>query len=370
MKKINLALQGGGALGAYTWGVLDRLLEEKDIEIEGISGTSAGAINAAVVANGYEKDGREGARKELGILWKGISELGKIGPIYQTPFDRMMFGWNLEGNASYNYLDRLSRLYSPYEVNPMNINPLRSFLEKILDFEMLRKSKKVKLFISATTVRTGRARVFTTEEMSLNVLLASACLPYMFQAIEIEGEHFWDGGYMGNPALWPLIYGCKSRDILLIQINPLVRHKLPVKAHEITDRINEISFNASLVAEMRAIHFVSKMINKNIVDQNAYKDLHIHMIESSEAMQELNASSKLNANWEFFLYLKDMGRNAANLWLKDNYQYIGNASSLDIEQVFFPALVEEHPYVDQPVPCHALDMTEEMIENDEDDQRP
>jgi NTE family protein len=341
MKKINLALQGGGALGAYTWGVLDRLLEEKRIEIEGVSGTSAGAINAAVFANGYEKAGREGAKEALEILWRGISNLGKKGPIQQTLIERMIYGWNLENTVSYNCLDKIARMYSPYEFNPLNVNPLRSFLEKILDFEMLKKLKKLKLFISTTNVRTGRPKVFTTEEVTLNVLLASACLPTMFQAVEIDGEYYWDGGYVGNPSLWPLIYGCESKDIVLVQINPIFRHKLPFKAHEITDRINEISFNASLVAELRAIHFVSKMINKKVLDGNAYKNLHIHMIQSSEAMQKLNASSKLNANWEFFQVLKEMGRNAADVWLEKNYKFIGNSTSIDLEKAFFSNIIEK-----------------------------
>ncbi len=358
MRKINLALQGGGSHGAYTWGVLDRLLEEKDLEIEGISGTSAGAMNAAILVNGYEKNGRAGAKTELEKFWKSISELGKISPIKQNSLERATNGWNLDWSLSYNCFDMVTRLFSPYQINPININPLQSILEKTLDIEAMRKSNKIKLFISTTNVKTGRSRVFKTNEISVKVLLASACLPLLFQAIEIDEEYYWDGGYMGNPSLWPLIYGCESRDIVLVQINPLTRQKLPVKAQEITNRINEISFNASLIGEMRAIHFVSKMISQNTLDNNTHKKLHMHMIESSEAMQELNASSKLNASWEFFLFLKEIGRNAAERWLEEHSDFIGKASSLDIEQVFFPAMHKEHPYIDESEPCHALELAE------------
>ncbi len=346
MKQINLALQGGGALGAYTWGVLDCLLEEKEIEIEGISGTSAGAVNAAVLAIGYEKGGRDGAKEKLEELWRGISELGKYSPINQTIFERMAFGWNLENNFSYRYFDVMSRLFSPYELNPFNFNALKGLLDQVIDFEQLRKNTKIKLFISATTVRTGRARVFNTQDISMEVLLASTCLPYLFQAAEINGDYFWDGGYTGNPSLWPLIYGCHSHDLMLIQINPIVRNSLPKTAYEIRDRINEISFNNSLISEIRAINFVSKLIQKKSVASNRYKDLHLHMIESSEEIeQHLNASSKLNANWDFFLYLKNMGRAAADNWLKHNLECVGVRSSLDIEQVFFPETITEHPYI-------------------------
>lgn len=351
MKKINLALQGGGAHGAYTWGVIDRLLEENDIEIEGISGTSAGAMNAAILAHGYCKGGKEGARAALDEFWKAVS---KLGSIKQTPLDRMLYGWNLDGSMDYHMLDAMSRILSPYEFNPMNINVLQGVLEKMIDFDALKNSKDIKLFISATNVQTGRARVFNTEEVTVKVLLASACLPFMFQSVEINNHFFWDGGYMGNPSLWPLIYGCDSKDVLLVQINPLIRHKMPVKAHEIINRVSEISFNASLIAEMRAIHFVSKMITNESLDKNVYKHLRMHMIESSEAMQELNASSKMNTSWEFFVYLKNIGRNAADAWIQANMRHVGKISSLDIEQVFFPALLEEHPYLEDELPCSAL----------------
>lgn len=361
MKKINLALQGGGSHGAYTWGVLDRLLEEESIEIEGISGTSAGAMNAAVLANGLEKGGRIGAKEELALFWHEISELGKLSPfLSQSHFDRMTSGWNLDGMIGYNFYDTLTRMFSPYQLNPTNSNILKNLLEKNIDFEMLRASKKIKLFISATKVKTGQAKVFKTSEMSVKVLLASACLPFMSQAVEINGDHYWDGGYMGNPSIWPLIYGCDSRDVLLIQINPLIRHKLPTHSHEIINRINEISFNGSLIAEMRAIHFVAKMVHANTLDKNVYKNLHMHMIESSEAMQNLNASSKMNTSIEFLLHLKEIGRRAATTWIENNLRNVGIMSSLDIEQVFFPSLVEDHPYVDEQEPSSALE-NEEVI---------
>lgn len=348
MKRINLALQGGGSHGAYTWGVLDRLLEEESIEFEGISGTSAGAMNAAILAHGLEKSGRKGAKEELENFWYEISELGKYSPfLQQTPFDKMSYGWNLDGMPGYNYFDTLTRIFSPYQFNPYNINLLKNLLETTIDFNLIRNSKKIKLYISATKIKTGQARVFKTSEMNVNVLLASACLPFIAQAIEINGDHYWDGGYMGNPSIWPLIYGCESRDVLLIQINPLIRHKLPVHSHEIINRINEISFNASLIAEMRAIHFVSKLLDAEKLDKNVYKDLHMHMIESSESIQNLNASSKMNTDINFLLYLKKLGRDATELWLGKNLGHLGITSSLNIEKVFFPAMIVEHPYLDE-----------------------
>ncbi len=359
MKKINLALQGGGALGAYTWGVLDRLLEEKEIQIEGISGTSAGAINAAVLATGYEQRGNIGAKEALDKLWRGIADLGKMSMLHQTPLEHSLFGWNLDGTVSYTLMDTMLKLLSPYEFNPANVNFFKFLLNEIIDFELLRDSATIKLFLAATNVKTGRARIFNTEEITIDVLLASSCLPRVFQAVEIKGEYYWDGGYMGNPSLWPLIYGCKSQDILLVQINPLIRHQLPRKAYEIIDRVSEISFNSSLISEMRAINFISKLIKKNSIDKNVYKDLYIHMIESSEDMQELNASSKFHVNWDFFLFLKEIGRNAADIWLRDNAQYIGKTSSLDIEQVFFPSGVKDHPYINESSLSHELDMPKE-----------
>jgi NTE family protein len=344
--KINLALQGGGSHGAYTWGILDRLLEEENLTIDGISGTSAGAMNGAVLINGFLLDGRDGAKRALDKFWADIGHMSRFSPVKNRFMDKLFKNWNIDLSFGYHWFKILSQTFSPYETNPSNINPLRYLLEKDIDMQSLRESKSIKLFVSATNVRTGRPRVFKINEITEDVLLASACLPYLFQAVEINGEHYWDGGYAGNPALWPLIYGCDTDDILLVQINPLERHKLPKTAHDIMNRINEITFNSSLIAEIKAINFVSRMVHQNKLNKRSYKELRFHMIGPTEDMQELNASSKLNSDSEFLQHLKKLGRQAADLWIRTNYSKIGVKSSLDIEKTFFPKLLEEHPYID------------------------
>ncbi|NRA73835.1 MAG: patatin-like phospholipase family protein [Rickettsiales bacterium] len=345
--KINLALQGGGSHGAYTWGILDRLLEEENLSFDGISGTSAGAMNGAVLVNGLIKDGREGAKKALKKFWTDVSRMGKFNLPSMGLMNKVLKSWNMDLSFGYHWFDILSRTFSPYDTNPRDINPLRDLLEKDIDMEMLREAKDMKLFVTATNVRTGRPRVFKINEISADVLLASACLPYLFQAVEVNGEHYWDGGYVGNPALWPLIYGCDTDDIILMQINPLQRHKLPKTAHEIMNRINEITFNSSLISEIKAINFVSRMVHKKQLSKRVYKELRFHMIAPDEEMEELNASSKLNSDLEFLLYLKKLGRKAAEVWIEKNYSKIGVKSSFDIEKTFFPKLIEDHPYIDQ-----------------------
>jgi len=335
-KVLNLALQGGGAHGAYTWGVLDRLLEDERIIIEGISGTSAGAMNAAVIADGYTEDGYPGARHALERFWRKISEMGKYSPFQKMPVPTGLndHPWNLDGSPVFQMYDILSRFWSPYQLNPMNYNPLREVLEEVINIERVNACSLIKVFIAATRVRDGQPRVFRCGEVTIDVLLASACLPLMFQAVEIDGEAYWDGGFMGNPAIWPLIYYCKSPDVLLIQINPKLRDEVPVTAIEIINRMNEINFNSSLIAEMRAIHFVSELINTGELDSSKYKSMHIHMIERPEEMIDLNASSKLNPSWEFFLYLKELGRNAAAIWLDNNCDKVGSECSVNIEETF------------------------------------
>ncbi len=333
-KTINLALQGGGSHGAFTWGVLDRLLEEEKLVIEGISGTSAGAVNAAMLVNGFVKGGREGARDSLAHFWKRVSESAAYSPLHKTPFQRMVSGWNMDFSPAYRWFDLMSRLFSPYEFNPLNINPMRDIIENVCDIGAIQACSVIKLFITATHVASGQARVFQCHEVTPDVLLASTCIPLIFQAVEVESEHYWDGGYMGNPAIWPLIYHCESRDVALVQINPLHREELPKTAHEIIDRLNEITFNSSLVAEMRAIDFVSKLLKEGQLDSKRYKDMHIHLIYAPEAMHELNASSKINADWDFFQYLKDIGRNAAEAWLEAHWDDVGQRSSINIREKF------------------------------------
>lgn len=332
---INLALQGGGAHGAYTWGVLDRLLDEEDIIIEGISGTSAGAMNAATLAHGYKKDGRQGAKTALQSFWWEISLLGKIfSPFKSTPLQNSKNDWNLDWSLSYNTYELMSHVLSPYQLNPLNMNPLKWVLEKTLDIELLQSCESIKLFIAATAVRTGQPRIFRQNEITIDVLLASACIPTVFQSVIIDGEPYWDGGYMGNPVIWPLIYYTNCHDVMLVQINPLYREETPYHSYEIMNRLNEITFNSSLIAEMRSINFVSKLIKAGKLDRNEYKDLKIHLIAEGNQFHKLNASSKMNAEWEFFKHLHSIGHASADEWLKKFKSSIGQQSTIDIQEVF------------------------------------
>ncbi len=333
-KSLNLALQGGGAHGAFTWGVLDRLLEEERLEIDGISGTSAGAMNAAVLAEGYCKGGREGARAALGDFWERVGHLGSLNPLQGGPIDWMNDVWKIDPAPSDLLFDTISRVLSPYQFNPLNWNPLRTLLEDAIDFKTLAGYDGIKLFISATNVRSGKNRVFEHAELSADVLLASACLPFLFQAVEIDGEPYWDGGYMGNPAIYPLIYNCASRDIAIVQINPLTRDELPRTAPEILDRINEISFNSTLVREMRAIAFVSRLIDEQALDSTKYKRLNIHIVEAEDEMDDLGVASKMNARPDFLQRLHRIGRGAAERWLAESFDAVGERSSIDIVDRF------------------------------------
>jgi NTE family protein len=340
-KKINLALQGGGSHGAYTWGVLDRLLEEDTLTIEGISGTSAGAMNAAMLVNGYMNGGNAGAKQMLHDFWKRISDAGAYSPLHKNPLERMLTGWNMDMSPSYHYFDLLSRVFSPYELNPINYNPMRDIIEEMLDPEQLKACSMIKLFVAATHVGSGQARVFECHEITTDVLMASTCIPFLFQAVEIDGEEYWDGGYMGNPAIWPLIYGCKSDDIVLVQINPLHKATMPRTASEIINRVNEITFNSSLTAEIRAINFVSRLIAEGKLQDDEYKNIRMHLIYSPDEMKSLNASSKLNADWDFFQYLKNIGYNATDAWLKENWKQLGKKATLDIQDKFLCGAIKK-----------------------------
>ena len=333
-KIINLALQGGGAHGAYTWGVLDRLLEEEKLHIEGISGTSAGAMNAAVLAMGMARDGRRGAKHELEDFWRDIADAGHWGPFQRLPLERFWLGWNTELSPGWLIFDSLSRFLSPYQLNPFNFNPLRRVIAAHVDFDELAKHEPIKLFICATHVRSGKIRIFEAKDLSVDALLASACLPTLFQTVYVEDEPYWDGGYMGNPAIYPLIYGTQSSDVIIVQINPIHRPEVPTTAAEIQDRLNEISFNSSLMREMRAIEFVSRLVDDEHLSHERYKRMNVHMIEAEREMCDLGLASKLEADWDFLVFLKDIGRTAAEKWLRLNWDSIGNRSTVDIRKEF------------------------------------
>jgi NTE family protein len=343
-KKLTLALQGGGSHGAYTWGVLDRLLEEEDIHIDGISGTSAGAMNAALTSSGFRAGGRAGAKAALSAFWNEVSEAGAFAPVKATAFEQWRDGFNLDGAVSYEMFDLVTRMFSPYQLNPFNLNPLRDIITRHVDWKQMNDGGDIPVFITATSVRTGRPRVFRCGEITPDVLLASACIPIYFQTVMIEGEPFWDGGYMGNPSIWPLVYYTKPKDVLLVQINPLERDDVPKKASDIINRLNEITFNSSLIAEMRAINFATKMLDENHLDETKYKRVLMHMIPAPALTYNLNASSKLNTDMKFLSYLHDIGRRKADEWIQENKCHIGKTATLDIEETFLGK------YKAEPVP--------------------
>jgi NTE family protein len=330
-KKVDLALQGGGAHGAFTWGVLERLLEDDRLEIEAISGTSAGAMNAVVAADGMMKNGRDGAREALGTFWKSVSQSALHSPYKRTFYDVMVGNWNLDHSPGYLFSDLLSRVASPYELNPLNINPLKDFLVETINFERVRGCNKMKLFIAATCVQTGKVRIFDRAQLTPDVVMASACLPSLYQAVTIDGQDYWDGGYSGNPPLYPFAYRCTAADVIIVQINPMNRRETPNTAREILNRVNEITFNANLLHELRAIDFVARMLDEGSLDPKRYKKIRIHAIAAEKKFEHLNASSKLNAEWDFFRHLHDIGRQVADDWLKTNYAAVGQRSTLDLQ---------------------------------------
>jgi NTE family protein len=326
---VDLALQGGGAHGAFTWGVLDRLLEEPKLRIDGISGTSAGAMNAAVLAGGYTDGGAQGARRALEAFWSGVAKSARFSPFQRGPLDRMLGRWTLDQSPIFITMDLMSRVFSPYDLNPLGTNPLDDVLAETVDFSRLPKSP-IKLFVTATNVRTGRGRVFRNNEITPNVLLASACLPTLFQAVEVGGEYYWDGGYSGNPTMTPLVRECSSSDTILVPINPVERPGVPRSARDILDRLNEVSFNAVLLKELRMIALLRQVAQPGDTEGAKWAGMRIHMVPN-KAMIELGYSSKLNAEWEFLTMLRDEGRSAAETFLAMHAGDLGKRSSIDLD---------------------------------------
>jgi NTE family protein len=335
-RRVNLALQGGGSHGAFAWGALDRLLEHDGIEIEGVVGTSAGAMNAAVMAHGLAIGGNAGARTELRNFWRQISDAARMSPLQQDPIQRFLNPGqgSLDFSPGYLMLDAMSRMFSPYQLNPMNLNPLRDVLAAVIDFERLRRSSVVKLFVCASNVMNGRLKVFERDEITVDAVLASACLPFMFQAVEIDGAHYWDGGYMGNPPIFPLIYNCTSQDVLIVQLNPINIPRVPQTTQEILDRINTLSFNSSLMREMRAIQFVEDLIDSGFDFGGKLKRVFIHTIDGEDVIGSLGVSSKVNADWGFLTSMFNAGRTRADEFLRHHFDAIGNRSSTDVRRKF------------------------------------
>jgi NTE family protein len=341
-KTIKLALQGGGSHGAFTWGVLDQLLEDERIHIEAVSGTSAGAMNAVALADGMARGGSAEAQKCLEKFWSATSEAAKHSPIRRSLIDTFMGNWSLDNSPAYILMDHLSRVLSPYDTNPMNFNPLRDLVARAIDFDAVNRAGGLRVFLTATNVRTGRPKIFRQPDIKLDCVMASACLPFMFKAVEIDGEAYWDGGYMGNPALFPLIDECEPGDLVLIQINPFYRPDIPKSARDIQNRLNEITFNAALLKELRSLAFLWEVIHHENLEREAYRDSRVHAIYDEETMLGLGVSSKLNAEWAFLTYLRDQGKKATQKWLSLHYADLGVRNSLDLTWIFDESVKPAH----------------------------
>jgi NTE family protein len=328
---VDLALQGGGAHGAFTWGVLDRLLEETWLRIDGISGTSAGAMNAAVLIVGHAAGGSAGARGALEAFWQSVSRAALLSPLRRTPLDLLLGRWTLDYSPAFIAMDLASRLFSPYDLNPGGFNPLREILADTIDFERLARSS-IKLFVTATNVRTGRGRVFRNAAISPEVLLASACLPTLFQAIEIDGEPYWDGGYSGNPTITPLVRECAASDTIIVAINPIERPGTPRTAREIMNRLNEVSFNAVTLKELRMIALLRRVADPGQSEGALWAGMRVHLV-ASPLMAELGYSSKLNAEWDFLQMLRDEGRRVADAFLGAHGDDLGRRSTVDLDRL-------------------------------------
>ena len=333
-KSVNLALQGGGSHGAFTWGVLDRLFEDDRLWVEAISGTSAGAMNAVVAAQGMHEDGAEGARRALAAFWRAVSEAGRSSPIRRGLAARARGDWSLKMSPSFLFFDLFTRMVSPYQFNPFDLNPLRDLVSRLVDFEKVRCCADMHVYVAATCVETGRVRVFSRDEIGIDALMASACLPSLYRAVEIDGEPYWDGGYMGNPPLFPFFHGSPSNDIVIVQINPIYRPGAPTTAQDIQNRLNEITFNSSLLHELRAIDFVTRLLDAGKLEEGDYQRMRLHVVHARKQMRALDATSKLNAEWPFLEHLFEIGRQAAERWLARHYDDLGERSSVDIRRMF------------------------------------
>lgn len=340
VKPINLALQGGGSHGAFTWGVLDRLLEDGRVSIDGICGTSAGAMNAVLVAHGLMHGGHDGARATLANFWERVGQLGAMlnpvaalaasNPLFKPAADPILATqqWAMES---------FTRTFSPYQFNPLDLNPLRDLLASCVDFQALHHCVEVKLFLCATNVRSGKVRIFDNASMSLDAVMASACLPHLFHAVEIEGEHYWDGGFMGNPVLYPLFYQTTTRDVVVVMVNQIHRDEVPMTSAAIEDRVNEISFNSSLMREMRAVEFVSRMLTEGWLKPEFSRRMRhvlIHLIRADAFMATLSAASKISTDMQFLRDLRDLGRSSAEQWLQRCHADLGKRSSIDLRREF------------------------------------
>ncbi len=333
-KRVNLALQGGGAHGAFTWGVLDHILSDERLEIEGISGSSAGAVNAVMLADGLTRGGREEAQKRLADFWRAASSTGNLPALQRAVTERLLSFTPLEGTPVQAWFDALSNYFSPYDVNPLNINPLKELIERFVDFDKLRANSDLQIFVSATNVQTGHVRIFSRDKITADAVMASACLPTLFRAVEIDGVPYWDGGYLGNPVIFPFFGTTQTEDVIVVQINPLVRKATPTSASEIMNRINEITFNSPLISEYRAIEFVARRIDQGRLPRGTgpgqYRRINIHRILLDRFGNNFDAFSKLSTDYDFFEMLHVSGKRAARRFLDEHFADIGVKSTVDL----------------------------------------
>jgi len=332
-KKVNLALQGGGAHGAFTWGVLDHLLADGRLEITGISGASAGAINAVMVADGLARGGPEEARRRLAAFWRAASAGGDLPPLQRAVADRLFTLLPFATAPMQNWFEAMSHYFSPYELNPLNINPLKDLIERFVDFDAVQGSD-LELFVSATNVHTGRLRMFSADKITADVVMASAALPFLFQAVEIDDVPYWDGGCMGNPAIFPFLQSTGAEDVLVVQINPVTRATTPKTSSEIINRLNEITFNAALISELRTMDFVNQLVEDGRLPRpgvdHGYRRLHIHRIDLGPLGNHLTGRSKMKTDFDFFELLHRAGQRAARRFLDAHFDDIGRQSSIDL----------------------------------------
>ena len=342
-KRVNLALQGGGAHGAFTWGVLDALLEDGRLEFEGISGASSGSVNAVALVDGLlrgdaEVDSYEAARAKLRNVWKGVMAAGSLTALNDNLASMVPF-LSMLPNPGSILANAFQQFSSPYNFNPLDLNPLRELLRREVDFDALARMRRHRLFLSATHISSGKAEVFTGKEISLQAVMASSCLPQAFQAVELNGHNYWDGGFVANPPLTPLISKCESADILLVQIAPLKREGVPTSQTDITDRINEITFNANLLSQMHTIGFVNRLIDEGKLQEPEFKRVLMHRIDGGEMMSGLDSYSKISTDTTLLNRLFEHGRAQAQAWLKKAYPLVGRKSSINIDRDYSDDMV-------------------------------
>jgi NTE family protein len=331
-RRISVGLQGGGAHGAFTWGVLDALLADPRVDFEGLSGSSAGAMNAVVLANGWVKEGRDGARQALDDFWravgqqmpKGMVTQGDTDAISLTPASKLLANW-----AGY---------FSPSQLNPFDLNPLRDLIAAQVDFDKLRAACPFKLFVGATQANTGKLRVFRENELTLDMLLASACLPKIHHAVEIEGEPYWDGGYSANPAIFPLFYDCDSSDVMLVLLSPLQRNQTPRTVEEIEARIVELAFSAHFMREMRMFSRAADYAGPGLLTvgrlERRLQKMRFHMIDTSQLPSLQRTDTKLLAHPPFLERLRQQGQARASAWLAEHFDGVGRRSTVDVRKWF------------------------------------